>query len=99
MNLEAINDNIIIELPSLEKENITTSGIFIGKVAENTKSDQGIVVSAGQGRVTANGNIIPLSVKEGDKVLFNKFAGTEIELEGKKYLIIKETDILVKIKK
>jgi chaperonin GroES len=99
--IQPINDNIVVEIPDLSnvKERKTDSGIFLGTVTPGTeKPNQGVVIAVGQGRVTSTGEIIPLNVKEGDNIIFNKFAGTELTVNSKKYLIIKETDILVIVK-
>lgn len=98
MILQPINDNIILELPEKEAEIKTSSGIYLGKTSSTQRPDQGVVIAVGQGRVTANGEYIPLNVKEGDTVIYNKFAGSELTANGKTYLIIKETDILVIVK-
>ena len=98
MILQPINDNIILKLPRVEKEVKTNSGIFLGTNNGQTKPDQGEVVAVGQGRLTANGELIPLTVQEGQSVIFNKFAGSEICVGEDKYLILKETDILVIVK-
>lgn len=98
MKLQPINDNIVIKLPKEEKEQVTKSGIVIASTAGPVRSDRGEVVAVGEGRVTANGELIALKVKEGDQVIFNRFAGTEMQVGEDKYLIVKESDILVKIK-
>lgn len=98
MILQPINDNIILKLPQVEKEIKTKTGIFIGNASEQARPDQGVVIAVGEGRLTADGKLIPLTVKEGQTVIYNKFAGTEITSENQKYLIIKETDILVIVK-
>lgn len=98
ITLQPINDNIIIRLPEVEKEIKSKTGIFLGTNSAQAKQDQGIVVAVGQGRLTANGDLIPLSVKEGQTVIFNKFAGSEISAGEDKFLILKETDILVIVK-
>lgn len=99
MILQPINDNIIIKLPEVEKEIKTNSGILLATSnAGQSKPDQGVVTAVGQGRLTANGEIIPLTVKEGQTVIFNKFAGSEIAVGEDRYLILKETDILVIVK-
>lgn len=98
MILQPINDNIILRLPKEEKEITSASGIFLGSNNGQAKPDQGEVVAVGEGRLTANGEIIPLTVKEGQRVIFNKFAGSEIYVGEDKYLILKETDILVIVK-
>lgn len=96
--LQPINDNIIIKLPQAEKEIKTNSGIFLGSNNGQAKPDQGEIVAVGQGRLTANGDLIPLTVEVGQTVIFNKFAGSEICVGEDKYLILKETDILVIVK-
>ena len=99
-NLEAMNDNIIVRLPKIEQEKNTDSGIFLGRVNQDmVKSDTGIVVAVGEGRLTADGKLIPLRINVGDKIFFNKFAGTEISgTDNERYIIIKITDVLVRIK-
>lgn len=98
MMLEPINDNIIVEVEDNSKEKVTSSGIFIPKGVDNQKQDRGIVKAVGRGRFLANGNVIPPSVKEGDIIIFNRFAGVQVNSEDNKiYLIIKENDILAKI--
>ena len=96
--LQPINDNIIIKLPQTEKEIKTNSGIFLGSNNGQAKPDQGEIIAVGQGRLTANGDLIPLTVKEGQTVIFNKFAGSEIAVGDDRFLILKETDILVIVK-
>jgi len=76
-----------------EEEEKTAGGIIIPDSAKE-KPIQGEIVAVGQGRVTDNGEVRPLQVKTGDKVLFGKYAGTDIKLEGKDYLIMREDDIL-----
>lgn len=99
MNIQPINDNIIVLLPEVEKEQKTNSGLVIASSNQGqVRSDKGQVVAVGDGRITANGDLIKLKVKEGDQILFNKFAGTEISVGETRYLIIKECDILAKIK-
>ena len=101
IQIQPINDNIVIELPeeSKDRERKTASGIYLGTVAHGAeKPNQRTVVAVGQGRITSTGEIVPLTVKEGDEIIFNKFAGTELMVNDKKYLIIKETDILVIVK-
>lgn len=99
MTLQPINDNIIIQLPEVEKEVTTKSGIFIANNNPGqAKPDQGVIIAVGQGRLTANGDLIPLSVEAGQTVIFNKFAGSEIAVGDDRFLILKETDILVIVK-
>ena len=98
MKLEPINDNVVVKLPVVEKELRTDSGIVLGTNNGGSKPDRGVVVAVGEGRLTAAGETIPLKVKAGDEVIFNRFAGTEIIQGDDKYLVLKEIDILVKVK-
>ena len=96
MTLQPIGDNLILEIEIKQKEETSSSGIILINegTEQSLRTDIAKVVAVGDGRVLNNGNFLPLKVKVDDKVLYNKYAGTEIELENKKYLILKETDIL-----
>lgn len=89
--LKPLGDRVIIE--RIEEEEITASGIIVPESAKE-KPQQGRVVAVGKGRVADNGSVIPLDVKEEDKIVFQKYAGTELKHEGKDYLILREDDIL-----
>jgi chaperonin GroES len=91
MNFKPIRDRIIIRL--LEAETATKSGIIIPDAAVE-KPSQGNVVAAGPGRITEDGTLIPTEVKTGDRVLFGKYAGTPIKVDGEEYHILKEEDVL-----
>lgn len=93
-----INDNIIIKLPEQEKEIMTKSGIYLGNSNNQPKPDTGEVIAVGEGRLTMDGKIVPLKVEKGDTIIFNRYAGTEVCVGNDMYLIIKECDILAKIK-
>lgn len=96
MILEPIGDNLIIELPQEEsKENKTQSGILLPKKTESeARKDIAKVVAVGSGRILNDGSTLKPVVKPGDMVLYNKYAGTMVSLEGKNYLLIKECDLL-----
>ncbi len=96
MILEPIGDNIVIELPQEEeKENKTQSGILLPKKTESeARKDIAKVVAVGTGRILNDGTSLKPVVKPGDMVLYNKYAGTLITLDGKNYLLIKECDLL-----
>jgi chaperonin GroES len=96
MIIEPIGDNILIEVPQEEsKENITSSGIVLPKKTESeARKDIAIVVAVGTGRILNNGESLKPVVKPGDKVIFNKYAGTILSLDGKDYLLLKECDLL-----
>jgi chaperonin GroES len=91
MNIRPLHDRIIVE--RLEEETTTAAGIIIPDSAKE-KPQQGNVVAVGKGKVTEDGKVLPLDVKVGDKVLFGKYAGTDIKLDGKEYLMMREDDIL-----
>jgi chaperonin GroES len=91
MNIRPLGDRVIVE--PLEQEEKTASGIYIPETAKE-KPQEGLVLAVGEGRRDEEGKRVEMDVKAGDKVLFAKYAGTEIKIEGKKLLIMKETDIL-----
>jgi chaperonin GroES len=72
----------------------TASGLFLPDSASKEKPVQGTVLAVGNGRVSDSGDITPLAVKEGDTVVFGKYAGTEVKIEGEDRLILREDDIL-----
>lgn len=97
INLTPVHDNLIIKLEEIKLEEETPSGIILsnaGKTEQMLRKSEGEVIAVGEGRRLSNGTLLPTTAKVGQKVLFNKFAGTEIESEEGKFLIIKESDIL-----
>ena len=96
MELKPLGSRVVIE--PVEEEKTTESGIVIPETAEKEKPIKGKVLAVGPGKVTDEGKRIPVSVKEGDMVLFKKYGPDEIEIEGKKYLVADEEDILAVIK-
>ena len=96
MDIRPLHDRIIVE--RLEEETKTAGGIIIPDTAKE-KPQQGKVIAVGKGKKTEDGKILALDVKVGDKVLFGKYAGTEIKIEGKEYLMMREEDILGVIEK
>ena len=91
MNIRPLHDRIIVE--RIEEETMTASGIIIPDSAKE-KPQEGSIVAVGKGKVTEDGKVLPLDVKVGDKVLFGKYSGTEIKIEGKEYLMMREDDVL-----
>ena len=91
MNIRPLQDRIIVK--RLEEEEKTAGGIIIPDAAKE-KPMQGEVVAAGKGKVNEDGKVNPLDVKVGDKILFGKYAGTEVKLDGEDYLIMREDDVL-----
>ena len=96
MILEPIGDNIVIELPQEEsRENVTQSGIVLPKKTEaEARKDIAKVVAVGSGRILSDGSSLKPVVKPGDMVLYNKYAGTIVSLDGRNYLLVKECDLL-----
>ncbi|MDT8419847.1 MAG: co-chaperone GroES [Desulfuromonadales bacterium] len=97
MKIRPLQDRIIVE--RIEEETTTAGGIIIPDTVSKEKPQEGKVIAAGKGKVTPEGKILPLDVKKGDRVLFGKYAGSEIKVEGVEYLIMREDDILGVIEK
>jgi chaperonin GroES len=93
MKLQPLGDRVVIK-PS-PKEEITRSGIVIPDTAKEKPQD-GTIVAVGPGRTTDEGKLIPMAVKAGELVVYSKYAGTEIKLDGEEYMIVRENDILAK---
>jgi len=91
MKIRPLNDRVLVV--RIEEEQKTAGGIIIPDTAKE-KPQEGKVAAAGPGRLTEEGQRIPMQVKEGDKVLFGKYAGSEMKLDGVEYLIMREDDIL-----
>ncbi|OMH41046.1 co-chaperone GroES [Desulfurobacterium indicum] len=91
MKLKPLYDRVVVK--KVEMEQKTAGGIILPDTAKE-ESQIGEVVAVGEGKLLDNGEVRPLKVKEGDKVLYSKYAGNEVELDGEKYLIIREEDIL-----
>jgi chaperonin GroES len=89
--LKPLGNRVIIEVAQEEEQ--TVGGLVLPSSAQE-KSQTGIVIATGEGRVTDNGTKIDMVVKEGDRVLFEKYSGTDIKYQGKDYLVIKETDVV-----
>ena len=91
MKIRPLHDRVLIK--RIEEENKTKGGIIIPDTAKE-KPQEGEVVAVGEGRVLENGKVASLDVKKGDRILFGKYSGTEIKLDGIEHLILKEEDIL-----
>jgi chaperonin GroES len=91
MNLKPLGDRLIVE--PIEQEEMTTSGIVLPETAKE-KPMQGKVLAIGPGARKEDGSRVAMDVSMGDTVLYAKYAGTEVKIENKKYLILKETDVL-----
>ena len=96
MNVNPLSDRIVVKPEPAEEK--TASGIILPDTAQE-KPHMGQIVAAGPGKVSDNGNVVKMSVQKGDKVLYGKFSGTEITLDGTEVLIMRESDILAKFNK
>ncbi|HEY5497446.1 MAG TPA: co-chaperone GroES [Syntrophales bacterium] len=91
MKIRPLQDRVIVE--RLAEEGKTKGGIIIPDTAKE-KPMEGKIIAVGKGKTTEDGKLVKLDVKAGDKVLFSKYAGTEVKIDGKEYLIMREDDIL-----
>lgn len=91
LNLKPLGDRLVVE--PLEKEERTASGIILPETAKE-KPQEGTVLAAGPGRIDEDGDRVVMDVKVGDVVLYARYAGTEVKINDKKLLILKESDIL-----
>lgn len=91
MKFQPLHDRVAIQ--PIEQEEKTTGGIIIPDTAKE-KPLQGKVIAIGKGNKDKDGNYIPLDVKVGDRVLYGKWGGTEVKVEGQEFIIMKETDIM-----
>lgn len=91
LGVRPLHDRILVK--RMAEEEKTAGGLIIPDTAKE-KPSKGEIVAAGKGRVTEDGKVLPLEVKVGDRVLFGKWAGTELKFNGEEYLMMKEEDIL-----
>lgn len=94
MNLRPLHDRVIVR--RMEEETTSAGGIVIPDNAAE-KPSRGEILAAGNGKTTDSGDVRPLAVKVGDKVLFGKYAGTEVKVEGEELLVMREDDIVAVI--
>ncbi len=91
MKLRPLHDRILVK--RVEEETKTAGGLFIPETAKE-KPQRGEIVAAGNGKKTEDGKVLPLDVKVGDTVLFGKYSGTEVKVDGEDFLMMREDDIL-----
>jgi len=91
MNIRPLGDRVVVK--PLEAEEVTKGGIILPDSAKE-KQQKGKVLAVGTGRILDNGTRVPLDVRDGDIVIYSKYGGTEIKIEGEEYLIVAERDIL-----
>ena len=94
MKLEPLDDRVVVE--PMEAESKTKGGIVLPDTAKE-KPQRGTVIAVGPGRVADDGKRIPMTVKKGDKVIYAKYGGMEVDADGKEYMILRESDVLAKI--
>lgn len=91
MKIRPLQDRILVK--RIDEEETTKGGIIIPDTAKE-KPSEGKVVAVGKGKISEDGKVLPLDVKKGDRVLFSKYAGTEVHVEGDEHIIIREDDVL-----
>ena len=91
VNVKPLGDRVLVQ--PIEETEVKKGGIIIPDTAKE-KSQEGEVISVGTGKTLENGSIVPLEVKEGDRILFGKYSGTEIKLQDQDYLILREDEIV-----
>ena len=96
MKLRPLDDGVVIK--QLEAEEKTTGGIILPDTAKE-KPQMGKVAAVGPGKTNDNGKLMPMSVKKGDKVIYGKYVGNDVEIDGEKYVVLKESDILAIVEK
>ncbi len=96
MKLKPLNDRVLVK--RLESEEVTAGGIIIPDSAKE-KPQRGMVVAVGPGKLDDKGALVKMAVKAGDMVLFTKYAGTEIKVDGEEHLVLREEDILAIVEK
>ena len=91
MTVRPLHDRVLIK--RIEEEETVKGGIIIPDTAKE-KSQEGEVISVGTGKMLENGSVVPLEIKQGDRILFGKYSGTEIKVDDNDYLILREDEIL-----
>jgi len=91
VRLKPLGDRVLVK--ALEKKDEVRSGLIIPDTAKE-KPQEGEIIAAGKGKIGEDGKLIPMDVKPGDRILYGKYSGTEIKIEGQEYLIMHQEDIL-----
>jgi chaperonin GroES len=94
MKLKPLGDRLIVK--AVEEEETTASGIVLPDTAKE-KPQRGKVLAVGEGKVSDDGKRIPIDVSDGDEVLYSKYGGTEIQIDGEDLLVLRESDVLAKV--
>ena len=90
MNVRPLYDRLLVK--RVDEKTMSSGGLFLPETAKE-KPSEGIVLAAGEGRISDEGDIRPLIVKEGDRVVFGRYSGTEIKIEGEERLVLREDEI------
>jgi chaperonin GroES len=96
VNLKPLGDRVVVE--HVEQQDRSAGGVFLPDTAKE-KPQEGVVRAVGTGRTTDNGNTIPMNVKVGDRVIYSKYSGSEVKIDGTEYLIVSEKDVLAVVDK
>ncbi len=91
MRLRPLHDRVLVK--RVDPESVVKGGIIIPDTAKE-KPQEGVVVAVGNGKILENGTRLEMSVKEGDRILFGKYSGTEVKIDGEEFLIMREEDVL-----
>jgi chaperonin GroES len=94
--LKPLGDRVVVE--SIEQAPTSAGGVILPDTAKE-KPQEGVIIAVGPGRKTDKGELIPMELKAGDKVIYSKYSGSEIKLDGKEYLIVSEKDVLAIVKR
>ena len=94
MSVQPLGDRVVVK--ALEQDEVTASGIYLPETAKE-KPQRGTVVAVGNGRYDDDGDRIPMQVAKGDEVIYSKYGGTEVTIDGEDVLILRESDILAKV--
>jgi chaperonin GroES len=94
MSVQPLGDRVVVK--ASEQEEVTASGIYLPDTAKE-KPQRGKVIAVGEGRYDDSGNRIPMQVAAGDEVIYSKYGGTEVTVDGEELLILRESDILAKV--
>ncbi len=91
MNIRPLHDRVLVR--RMEEETVSSGGIVLpGSATE--KPNQGTVIAAGKGRILESGDVRPMDVKDGDRILFGQYSGTEVKVEGETLIMMREEDIM-----
>jgi len=96
VNLKPLGDRVVIE--HVDQDDKSSGGVFLPDTAKE-KPQEGMVRAVGTGRVTDDGKTLPMSVKAGDRVIYSKYSGSEVKIDGTEYLIVSEKDVLAIVDK